>query len=85
MQNDSGKIVDLYLPRKWFDMHSVHQVTNDFIGLLNSIVLFCCRHFLALCLIIARSSATNQLIAANDHAAVQINIAKVRHTSLNRV
>jgi small subunit ribosomal protein S21e len=59
MQNEEGKNVDLYIPRKWYG--SLRRSSVFSYQLIFSAALF--------------SSATNRLITGDDHASIQLNLA----------
>ena len=68
MQNEEGKITELYIPRKWC-------VINLFFLIFFFFFLLFLRTLLRILFVICYfSSATNRLITSKDHASVQINI-----------
>lgn len=67
MQNNEGKVVDTYIPRKWCVF-------------FRSVSLFCALRGLSLTAYAAfspNSDATNRIIDANDHASIQLNVGEV--------
>jgi len=79
---DATQRVELYVPRKWYDiraynsllLHILFPVTSPFLSWLQAM-----RELMQSCgdLLIVRSSATNRLIGADDHGSVQINVGHV--------
>ncbi|RUS16516.1 30S ribosomal protein S21e [Endogone sp. FLAS-F59071] len=65
MNNTEGKLVDLYIPRKWPAERA--KCNSDQQNSTPTTVPF----------VTSTSSATNRLITAKDHASVQINIGDV--------
>ena len=67
MQNDEGTVVDLYIPRKWFPflLYLFHIAFNSSLLFHVNPMYF------------TFSSWTNRLLAANDHGAIQVNLANI--------
>jgi len=74
MENDQGKVVDLYVPRKWYSFcpHFPFQFAR--FNIHPSILEFFVWYIVADSW---SSAATGRLITAKDHASVQINIGHV--------
>lgn len=71
MQNDAGERVDLYIPRKWYVLQDdLNQENRRPCQSKRELTHFLHYSFCS-------SSASNRLITAKDHAAVQINFANV--------